>query len=275
LNYTWGGAIPALVKEGNLIWVGTTGGLVAIDKVSGATTFYNKCNSGLPDNNIHCIAIDAMGNKWIGTELGLAKFDGSNWRVFNTSNSQIPGDYICSIAIDKADNLWIEISRIDEYNHYWGCMAKFDGQYWTVYNSSNTGYPNKNGGLIVIDLLGNKWIHSDYNPTTLVKFKDSDWITFNLDLPQNDIRSMAFDNSNTLWILTVDGNLVKYDGTDWIIYNTSNSGLPSNYVSTITIDASGNKWILSGGKIIKYNGNEWIVHHPRCSDIYSVKSHLI
>jgi ligand-binding sensor domain-containing protein len=45
---------------------------------------YNTSNSGLPDNSVSAIAIDAQGNKWIGTLGGLAKFDGSSWTVYNT-----------------------------------------------------------------------------------------------------------------------------------------------------------------------------------------------
>jgi hypothetical protein len=34
-------------------------------------------NSGLPHNNVACIGIDTNGNKWIGTENGLAKYTGT------------------------------------------------------------------------------------------------------------------------------------------------------------------------------------------------------
>jgi ligand-binding sensor domain-containing protein len=30
---------------------------------------------------------------------------------------------------------------------------------------------------------------------------------------------------------------------NWTVYNTSNSGLPSNYVNAIAIDGQGSKWI--------------------------------
>ena len=68
INYTNGGAITVVEVEGNFIWVGTShGGVVKIDKSNGTTTFYNKTNSGLPDNDVSCIAIDGSGNKWIAT----------------------------------------------------------------------------------------------------------------------------------------------------------------------------------------------------------------
>ena len=43
---------------------------------------------------VNSIAIDGSGNKWIGTWNGLAKFDGTNWTVYNTSNSGLPENII-------------------------------------------------------------------------------------------------------------------------------------------------------------------------------------
>ncbi len=39
------------------------------------------------------------------------------------------------------------------------------------------------------------------------------------------------------------GGLAKFDGVNWTVYNTSNSGLPDNWVYAIAIDGQGNKWI--------------------------------
>ena len=49
------------------------------------------------------------------------------------------------------------------------------------------------------------------------------------------------------------GGLAKFDGTNWTVYNTSNSGLPDNDVSSLAIDGSGNKWIGTGGGLAVYN----------------------
>jgi len=56
---------------------------------------FNKDNTNLPGNNIFCIAIDNKGNKWFGTDEGLVKFDGKNWKLFviysdqNTKNKSV------------------------------------------------------------------------------------------------------------------------------------------------------------------------------------------
>jgi ligand-binding sensor domain-containing protein len=50
------------------------------------------------------------------------------------------------------------------------------------------------------------------------------------------------------WIGTAGGGLAKFDGVNWTVYNTSNSGLPNNYVRAIAIDGQGgeqmdwNRW---------------------------------
>ncbi len=120
IYYTNGDIVNALAEEGNEIWVGTSGGLVQIDKFSGTTTFYNTSNSGLPSNIVHSIAIDGSGNKWIGTnDGGLVRFDGTNWDVYNTSNSGLPDNSVLSIAIDGSGNKWIGTAG--------GGLARFDG----------------------------------------------------------------------------------------------------------------------------------------------------
>jgi ligand-binding sensor domain-containing protein len=108
INYTNGDNINALASEGNTMWVGTRGGLVELDKVTGISTFYNKVNSGLPDNDILAISIDENGTKWIGTAHGgLVAFDGTNWIVYNTVNSELPDNNVRSIVIDNDGTRWI------------------------------------------------------------------------------------------------------------------------------------------------------------------------
>ena len=95
INYTNGHEVNSVVIDGDNIWAGTNGGLVKLNKTTGEITFYNKANSGLPDNDVRSLAIDGSGNKWIGTyDGGLAKFDGKNWTVYNTSNSGLPDNII-------------------------------------------------------------------------------------------------------------------------------------------------------------------------------------
>lgn len=70
-------------------------------------TTYNTWDSGIPNDQITCIAIDTSNVKWIGTWGGLAKYNDQNWVVFDTSNSEIPSNFINDIVIDNVGLKWI------------------------------------------------------------------------------------------------------------------------------------------------------------------------
>src|SRR5690606_34754972 len=86
-------------------------------------------------NFVRSIAIDSDGNKWFGTTIGVSKFDGTNWTLYNVSNTSggLADNTVYAIAIDSAGNKWFGTNK---------GVSKFDGTNWTVYNVSNTS-----GGL--------------------------------------------------------------------------------------------------------------------------------
>ena len=45
--YTYGGNIHAIVQQGDILWLGTSGGLVKFNKTNGEKTFFNTANSGI------------------------------------------------------------------------------------------------------------------------------------------------------------------------------------------------------------------------------------
>ena len=49
---------------------------------------------------------------------------------------------------------------------------------------------------------------------------------------------------------------------EWLVYNRSNSGLPSNTVYSVALDTLGNRWFgtLDGGAA-RFGGGEWIVYN--------------
>lgn len=57
-----------------------------------------------------------------------------------------------------------------------------------------------------------------------------------------------------LWVGT-DGGLLKWDNTDMKLWNTLNSQSPSDYISSIAVDAYDNLWIGSSKGLSKFNEN--------------------
>jgi sensor histidine kinase YesM len=91
-------------------------------------------NDGLPSNSIKCFFKDSRGYIWIGTDAGLCRYDGRNYKVYNESNG-LRHTKIWSITEDKKHNLWLSV--------YGNGLAKFDGKKFTYFNEKN-GLINNN-----------------------------------------------------------------------------------------------------------------------------------
>ncbi len=63
---------------------------------------------GLSNNFVTDISQDKHGFIWIGTEAGLNRFDGENFKLFSERNTDLKGNSINVLFYDdKADKLWI------------------------------------------------------------------------------------------------------------------------------------------------------------------------
>ena len=61
---------------------------------------------GLPANTIYSVTQDKKGFIWIGTEAGLVRFDGSEFKTF-TMKDGLPDNEIISVTADSLDRIWI------------------------------------------------------------------------------------------------------------------------------------------------------------------------
>jgi len=72
---------------------------------------------GLPQSQVNAIVEDKHGYLWIGTNGGLARFDGREFKVYTTLDGLL-SNFISTLMIDSEQNLWIVHPR---------GITKFDG----------------------------------------------------------------------------------------------------------------------------------------------------
>ena len=60
--------------------------------------------------------------------------------------------------------------------------------------------------------------------------------------------------------MPVLGNRAKFDGKDWTVYDTSNSGLPGDVISAIAVDKVGSVWVGTNSRLAKFDGTSWTVY---------------
>lgn len=181
-------------------------------------------------------------------------------------------------AFDKSGNLWITNSRIKNGLK----VLKTNGQ-WQSYstatildNAELASYAN-----IVIDKNNTKWIAT--NREGVIGFNESTntfkKITFGADvgnLPAADVRSIAVDTKNQLWIGTIKGLRVlsnvgsfqtesQLKANPIIIMddNLAQELLYEQFINVIVVDGANNKWIGTGDSgvfMVSPNGQETKYH---------------
>jgi Bacterial Ig-like domain (group 2)/Two component regulator propeller len=238
------------------------------------------------------IAIDAQGNKWFGSDIGVFEFDGTNWTTYNTSNSGLAEDYVRTLAIDAQGNKWFGTDNAG--------ISKFDGTNWTTYDTGNSGLTSNHIEAMVIDGNGNKWFGTGAGVS---EFDGSNWTSF---LAKNSISAITIDAKGNIWfggngIWKFDGNqmtliyntasgpngiagysvwtiaidsqgsqwfgtesgVYEFDGTRWTTYNHLESGLAGNWVGAIAIDAQHNVWFATLDGVSKFDGTNWTVYNAQ------------
>ena len=259
--------IRALAKDksGNL-WIGTWnygasgwGGLTLFDGTNWQV--YNQANSNLPSDQINDIVIDDYNNKWIATAGGLVKFDGVNWTVYNIENSGLPSNDISALDIDQWGNIWMAMGGLSAGP---SCvkLARFDGLNWTVYQwDAEIAQIWVEVYTLVIDDQGNKWIGMNCAAIYgLFKFDGNNW-TLPPYISDYCVKCIAIDQDGNLWFGLLIGDLIKYDGMNYTIYDHTNSILPAfSTINTVVIDKNNNKWLgLESDGLIKYDNINWSV----------------
>src|SRR6266446_8455873 len=105
--------------------------------------------NGLPHNTVHSIAQTPNGYIWIGTEEGLARFDGIRFTVFDKQNTpQLKSNYIRTLLVDERGALWIGTTD--------GLVQMLDGKFTTF--TTNDGLPSDGIQAVYEDRKGNLWV---------------------------------------------------------------------------------------------------------------------
>nr|WP_315155480.1 two-component regulator propeller domain-containing protein [uncultured Flavobacterium sp.] len=182
-------------------------------------------------------------------------------------------------AFDKTGNLWVTNSRIENGLK----VLKTNGQ-WQSYSLNTIAEKSidVSMGRMVIDKNSTKWIASNtdgvlaFNESGTPTFKK---ITFGADkgnLPTTDVRALAIDTNNQLWIGTTKGlrvvsNVNNFQNTTALTIKpiiiledeVAQELLFEQFINAIVVDGANNKWVGtadSGVFLLSSNGQKTLYH---------------
>ena len=232
---------------------------------------------GLPQISVLAIAQDRTGYLWVGTQSGLARFDGVRFVTFTPEDTPgLPGIWIRSLYLDKSGKLWIgtykglavhdgsKFSRID-------VSGKGDGDVLDVFDIKEI-----NGRLMVASndglyaLQDGKLRRQPDGPAitqSLLPRSDGLWIGSRggvyrlngnkyqfLPLPTGQEKAVItslVDAQGKLWAGTTLGLYVHDQGT-WAPASTRPE-LQNAPTTMLLEDHDHNLWVASNAGIAKFN----------------------
>lgn len=233
----------------------------------------------LPMNTVISIAQTPDGYIWLGTEMGLARFDGIDFDVFSHENTPaLLNNLILSLEVDNEGTLWIGtrgggITRLSRgtfdslttengllSNEIWALLKTGDGAIWIgTRNGLNRHWDRKastihlpeslssyNIRALMEDRLGRVWVGTRGAGLILVE-KRGKWFESKYEsLSGIKINALLQDRMGNIWVGTEENGLIRLHGNQQFSYTLKN-GLPSNYIECLLEDQDGNLWVGTHG----------------------------
>ena len=208
---------------------------------------------GLSQSSVRVIFQDSRGFMWFGTEDGLNRYDGYNFKTFKPDPDvphSLSDRWINSIVEDPSGMLWIAtrlggLSRYDprseEFSHYLhndkDSSSLGDNHVNVLYQDRNKNlWIGTGNGLDLYDPQTDSFKHYPYRPS-----------------PPNSIGVKKVtviyqDLKDRLWVGTSDGGLNGFDPRTGLFtsyqYNAADpNSISSNRVTAIEEDANGVLWV--------------------------------
>lgn len=282
--------VKSILTDGDLMWVGTSGGVIRYDTNTDQYKLYDNTN-GLLSNGVFYVG--KLGEKIaIGTYgggLSLLNPATETWSNYNVPQG-LADAFVYEVLEARNGDIWI--ATWSGANRIRGGRLD-DLTAWDTYTVDNTqgGLPNDWVYGLDEGQDGTIWLGTEGG---LARFKDGKWDNWqhedglgeNYELVKADIKftndpgkasshharqkteqglenvdiaynpnyiiSMSVDKNGVVWCGTWGGGLARFDGENWKNF-TVKDGLPSNHIFMLREDAAGQLWVGTSGGLIAFN----------------------
>jgi ligand-binding sensor domain-containing protein len=288
--------VKAIVPDGNIMWVGTSGGVIRYNTQNDKYKLFDVRSGLLARGVFHLSKLD--GRLVVGTYGGgmaIMKDDENGWELYN-----IPDGLADAFVYDvlQADNGDVWIATWSGANRVRGGALR-DRSKWDTFTVSNTkgGLPNDWVYALAKGANGAVWLATEGG---LAHFKDNQWrnwqhkdglgapyelvkgqIAFtsdparfskhharqkvemgleNVDVAYNPnyIVALTVDRDGVVWSGTWGGGLSRFDGKKWTTYTVAD-GLPGNHIFMLHEDTKGQLWIGTNNGLVRRDGDHFKV----------------
>ncbi|WP_428622290.1 ligand-binding sensor domain-containing protein [Sedimenticola sp.] len=288
--------VKAMLSDGPIVWVGTSGGVIRYDTRSDQYRLYD-VRSGLLSNGI--FHLSKLGDRLLvgtyGGGLSILDEQTGTWENYNIQDGLADAFIYDMLTLDNGD-IWI--ATWSGANRVRGGRLKDVGS-WDTYTVESTqgGLPNDWVYGLAKGKHGEVWMATEGG---LARFSEGKWTNWkheqglgadyelvkdqidftrdpakesshharqkaemgltNVDVAYNPnyIVSLLVDRQGAVWAGTWGGGLSRFDGTEWKTY-TWKDGLPSNHIFMLGHERNGRIWVGTSNGLARWDGEKFRV----------------
>jgi len=248
------------------------------------------------DGRVLCFAEDAEGDLWVGTDHGLARYDGAvrdqhvpevqtiyiehSWGAVEAEKvvvcdrrSGLTGEAVTALAADAEGGIWVGTSQ---------GLSLLQGGAWTCPDDDGgegaAGPHREAVSSLAFDRRGRLWAGTSMGLWVL---EEEIWRRHGVDtgLVSDRVTALLVDHADRLWVGTERG-VSRGEGESWETFGTQ-QGLVSERVLTLFEDARDRIWIGTQEGVSFFDQGLWGVfgeqdglHAPRVLSIAEVEGAL-
>lgn len=199
-----------------------------------------------PDSVDLAIAQDHDGFLWIGTQQGLLRWDGYQYRHYRADRNNpfaLADNFIQALHVDSAGTLWIGTLS--------GGLSRYDRQHdrFSTYRSDTHSLSSIVVRAIADDGSGGVWVATNHGIDEVNASRGNVRQVGHIDgdpasLPDNNVRALMRDHLGRVWIGTRRG-LAYLDPSGRSLQTLEASMAPKNELNVISLyeDRDGRIWI--------------------------------
>ena len=200
---------------------------------------------GFPGGPVYAIAQTTDGYLWIGTEKGLARFDGVTFRAFHPAASEQPVNRtVFGLTADVDGNLWIRLAGPTLVRYRNGEFAAVTSDP-VLPDALVTAMVRGHDGRLLLSSLGSGIIRERGG-----KFAG---LAAPAALPRSVVISIAEMTSGDIWLGTRDAGLISLRGQQ-VQYLVK--GLPDRKINALLAGERDDLWIGTDKGVVRWNGTE-------------------
>ncbi len=227
--------------------------------------------SGLPSDNILCVAYDKQGRLWAGTDKGAAYFNGADFTAVYLDKSVTA---VNRLLLDASGRFWavagakIYLLKGSKFTFSFEC----DSDVVDIKSNGDMVYALTDCSLYVFGGAWEKFRGVDGGARALAVSDENVYIASDkalhalsgkrkhwkgiypafTSMPALTINALEFDSLGYVWAATSDG-LCVYDNKSCWLTPQSIDTLPAEEIYAITTDTEGARWLASDCGVIYEN----------------------